>query len=68
MQEATEKCHYPELVGEPLTVELNFTFPLEHVTERIVLGEGKSLVAVEKFSRVEKKIRSGRSFSPAKNQ
>ena len=27
MQEATENYHYPELVGEPLTLELNFTFP-----------------------------------------
>ena len=32
MQDATENCHYPELVGEPLRLELNFTFPLEHVT------------------------------------
>ena len=32
MQNATENCHYPELVGEPLKLELNFTFPLEHVT------------------------------------
>ena len=38
-QDATENCHYPELVGEPLRLELNFTFPLEHVTELIVLGE-----------------------------
>ena len=30
MQDATENCHYPELVGEPLRLELNFTFPLEH--------------------------------------
>ena len=39
MQDATEKCHYPELVGEPLRLELNFTFPLEHVTEIIILVE-----------------------------
>ena len=26
MQDATENCHYPELVGEPLRLELNFTF------------------------------------------
>ena len=32
MQDATENYHYPELVGEPLRLELNFTFPLEHVT------------------------------------
>ena len=25
MQPATENCHYPELVGEPLRLELNFT-------------------------------------------
>ena len=39
MQDATENCHHPELVGEPLRLELSFTFPLEHVTELIVLGE-----------------------------
>ena len=38
MQDATENCHYPELVGEPLRLELNFTNPLENVTELIVLG------------------------------
>ena len=37
MQDATENCHYPELVGEPLRLELNFVFLLEHVTELIVL-------------------------------
>ena len=31
MKGATEICHCPELVGEPLRLELNFTFPLEHV-------------------------------------
>ena len=25
MQDATERCHYPELVGEPLRLELNFS-------------------------------------------
>ena len=39
MQDATENCHYPELVGEPLRLELNFTNPLENVTELIVLGD-----------------------------
>ena len=39
MQDATESCLYPELVGEPLRPELHFTFLLEHVTELIVLGE-----------------------------
>ena len=46
MQDATENCHYPELVGEPLRLELNITFPLKHVTELIVLAERLSSVAV----------------------
>ena len=49
MQDATENCHYPELIGEPLRLELNITFQLEHVTELIVLGEQMSSVAVDKF-------------------
>ena len=32
LQDATEKCHYPELVGKPLRLELSFTLPQEHVT------------------------------------
>ena len=36
MQDATEHCHYPELVGEPLRLELNFNNALEHVTEVLV--------------------------------
>ena len=56
MQDATENCPYPELVGEPLRLELNFTFPLEHVTELIVLGERMSSVAVDKFGVVGENI------------
>ena len=56
MQVATENCHYPKLVGELLRLELNFTFPLEHVTEPIVLQERKPLVAVDKFGVVRKEI------------
>ena len=56
MQDATEKCHYPELVGEPLRLELNFTNPLENVTELIVWGERMSSVAVDKFGVVGKNV------------
>ena len=49
MQDATENCHYLELVGEPLRLELNFTNPLENVTELIQLGERRSSVAFEIF-------------------
>ena len=38
MQDATENCHYPELVGEPLRLELNFTHPPKNVTELICIG------------------------------
>ena len=55
MQDAAENCHYPELVGEPLMLELNFSFPLEHVTELILLGERMSSVAVDKVGVVGKK-------------
>ena len=55
MQDAIENCHYPELVGEQLRLELSFNFPLEHVTELIVLGERMSLVPVDKFDVVAKK-------------
>ena len=56
MQVATENFHYPELVGEPLRLELNFTSLLELVTELIVLGERMSTVAVDKFGVVGKNI------------
>ena len=56
MQDATENCHYSDLVEEPMRLELNFTYPLEHVTELIVLGERMSSVAVDKFGVVGKNI------------
>ena len=56
MQDATENCYFPELVGEPLRLELNFNHPLENVTELIVLGERMSSVAVEKFGNVGKNV------------
>ena len=56
MQDASENFHYPELVGEPLRLERNFTFLLEHVTELVVLGERMSSVAVDKFGVVGKNI------------
>ena len=56
MQDAAENCHYLELVGEQLRLELNFTNPLENVTELIVLGERISSVAVDKFGVVGKNV------------
>ena len=59
MQKATEHCHYPELVGKPLRLELYFSSPLVNVTEVIVLGERMSSVAVDKVGVVEKNLRNG---------
>ena len=56
MQDATENCHYPELAGEPLRLELNFRNALENITELIVLGERMSSVAADKFGVVGKNI------------
>ena len=56
MQDATEICHYPELVGEPLRLELSFTNPLKNITELIVLIERVSSVAVDKFGVLMKKV------------
>ena len=56
MQDATEHCHYPELIGEPLRLELGFSSPLENITEVIVLGERMSCVAVDKFGVVGKNL------------
>ena len=56
MHDATEHCHYPELIEEPLRLELYFSSPLENVTEVIVLGERISSVAVDKFGVVGKNL------------
>ena len=39
MHGATENSHYPELFGEPLRLELSFTYPPEQVIELIVLEQ-----------------------------
>ena len=67
LEYAAKNCHYPELVGEPLRLELNFIFPLEHVTELIVLGERMSLVAVDKFGVVGKNMINEKRVSPTSN-
>ena len=56
MQDATEHCHFSELIGEPLRLELYFSSPLENVTEVIVLGERMSCVAVDKFGVMGRKL------------
>ena len=67
MKDATESCQYPELAGEPLKLELNFSFLPEHVTELIVLVERMSLIANDSFVAVKKNIEGGYCFSPPNN-
>ena len=54
MREATEFCHYPKLFGEPMRLKLNFTFPLEHVTELIVLQKECLLLQLTRLVLLEK--------------
>ena len=54
LQDAAEQLHYPELSGESLRLEMFFQFPLEQVTEVIVLGERLSNVRIDKFGTVAK--------------
>ena len=56
LQDATENFHFHELVRVPLRLEVNFTFPLEHVTGLIVLRDRKPLLAVDKLGIVGKNI------------
>ena len=68
MQDATEKCQFPKLFREPLRLELNFTIPLEQITELIVQGKRKSSFAVHKFGVAGKNIRNGHCFCPTISQ
>ena len=49
MQDATETYQKPELIEEPLSLELYFTFPLNHAIELTVLKEQMFSVAVDTF-------------------
>ena len=48
-QDATAKCHYPELDGKPLRLELHLVCLLEHIIELTLLGERMISVAVDNF-------------------
>ena len=47
IQDATENCNYPQLLGESLSLGLNFFFPSEHVAEIFVLGERMPSVSLD---------------------
>ena len=56
LQDAAEQLHYPELIGESLRLEIFFQFPLEQVTEVIVLGERLSNNQIDKIGTIAKKF------------
>ena len=56
MQDATENCQNSKPVAKPVRLRLNFTYPLEDITELIVLEERMSSVAFDKFDVVGRKI------------
>ena len=58
LQHANDIYHYPELFREPLMLDINFSFPLKHVTEFIALGKRISPVAVDRFGVVRRKIKN----------
>ena len=62
LQDAAETSHYPELSGESLRLEMFFQFPLEQITEVIVLGERLSNHKIDKFGTVAKNVEFFRVF------
>ena len=57
MEDATENYHYTELVEEPQRLGLTFTFPLEHVTELIILGKRMSPLQLTRLLLLEKNLK-----------
>ena len=56
LHDAAEQLHYPKLSGKSLRLELFFQFPLEQVTEVIVLGERLSNAQIDKLGIVAKNV------------
>ena len=56
LQDAAEQLHYPELSGESSRLEMLFQFPLEQVTEMIVLGERLQNIQIDKFGTIAKNV------------
>ena len=63
MQDVTELCHYPELIGRQLRLELYFGSPLVILTEVIVMGERMPSVAVDRFGVAGRKFEKDNTFS-----
>ena len=56
LHDAAEQLRYPELSGESLRLEMFFQFPLEQITEVIVLREKLSNTESDNFGTVAKNV------------
>ena len=56
LQNAAEQLHFPEFSRENSRLEMFFQFPLQQVTDVIVLRERLSNVQTDKFGTVAKNI------------
>ena len=68
MQYATGNFLYPQLVGEPLRLEMSFTLPPQQDTELLVFGETPTPFAVHKLYVNGKTIWDGLCFLLASDQ
>ena len=59
MQDATENCHYPELVEEPLRLELNFSIFLKTLPNSLYWVNESRQLPLTNFVLLEKKIKKG---------
>ena len=59
MQDATENCHYPELVEEPLRLELNFPIFLKTLPNSLYWVNESRQLPLTNFVLLEKKIKKG---------
>ena len=62
LEDAAEQLPYPEHSGESLRLETFSQFPLDQVTEVIVLGERLSNDQIDKKGTVAKRLRFFLSF------
>ena len=68
IQKTTDKSFHPELVGEPVRLQLNFNFPPTDFYVLIVLVERLPSVAVAEIGVVEKIVSEANFWLPAINQ
>ena len=56
MRDAIQNSLYPEITGEPVRLELNFSFPPQQATQLVLMGDLMASVAIRKFGVVRMDI------------